>query len=127
MVGSSISSLGLSDSEQRAFLSSPQNYLSKLPADEAEHARALLIPAYKRGFRIIFLIGAALAALAFVLAFVLMPQVGLKRDDDEKLKAEGRMRVKGEIGHDDVEQEPTAQTGQGLKNEREAEKNTEKN
>ncbi|KAG2416603.1 hypothetical protein HFD88_007818 [Aspergillus terreus] len=127
MVGSSISSLGLSDSEQRAFLSSPQNYLSKLPADEAEHARALLIPAYKRGFRIIFLIGAALAALAFVLAFVLMPQVGLKRDDDEKLKAEGRMRVKGEIGHDDVEQESTAQTGQGLPNEREAEKNTEKN
>ncbi|GAB1214610.1 hypothetical protein ATERTT37_003774 [Aspergillus terreus] len=126
-VVTSFRNLGLSDSEQRAFLSSPQNYLSKLPADEAEHARALLIPAYKRGFRIIFLIGAALAALAFVLAFVLMPQVGLKRDDDEKLKAEGRMRVKGEIGHDDVEQEPTAQTGQGLQNEREAEKNTEKN
>ncbi|KAL5355915.1 major facilitator superfamily domain-containing protein [Aspergillus floccosus] len=135
VIGSSISSLGLSDSEQRAFLSSPQNYLSKLPVDEAEQARALLIPAYKRGFRIIFLIGAALAAFAFVLAFVLMPQVGLKRDDDEKLKAEGRMRVKGEIGQGDVEQESTAQTGQrDLQNEKnhgddqkEAEKNTEKN
>jgi predicted MFS family arabinose efflux permease len=55
-----------------------------------------LIPAYKKGFRIIFLIGAGLAAFAFVLAFWLMPQVTLKRVDDEKLKEEGRKRVKGE-------------------------------
>lgn len=77
----------------------------------------MLIPAYKRGFRIIFLIGAALAAFAFCLAFVLMPQVGLKREDDEKLKAEGKMRMEGEIGHGDVEggrnQVPDEDQGQG--------------
>lgn len=38
----------------------------------------------------IFLIGASVAALAFVLAFVLMPQVDLARPDDAKLKEEGR-------------------------------------
>ncbi|GMF79020.1 unnamed protein product [Aspergillus oryzae] len=92
----SISSLGLTQSETRSFLSSPQNYLSKLPQAEAERARSLLIPAYQKGFRIIFLIGAALAAVAFVLAFWLMPQVTLNRADDEKLKEEGRKRVKGE-------------------------------
>jgi hypothetical protein len=42
---------------------------------------------------IIFVIGASLSAAAFVLAFGLMPQVGLKRDDDEKLKEEGKRRV----------------------------------
>lgn len=55
----------------------------------------MLVPAYKKGFRIIFLIGAALAALAFLLAWWLMPQVGLQRDDDEALKAEGERRVRG--------------------------------
>ena len=85
----------MSDSEQKAFLSSPQNYLSKLPDSEAEHVRAVLIPSYRRGFRIIFIIGAALSAGAFVLAFALMPQVSLSREDDEKLKEEGRRRVEG--------------------------------
>ncbi|KAL4889841.1 major facilitator superfamily domain-containing protein [Aspergillus ambiguus] len=121
LIGSSIASLGLSDSEQRAFLSSPQNYLSKLPADEAAHARALLIPAYKRGFRIIFLIGASLAAFAFVLAFVLMPQVGLKRADDEKLKAEGEKRLNGEIGHGDVERDPSPTDENNGSNDKRAE------
>jgi hypothetical protein len=44
---------------------------------------------------IIFVIGAALSAAAFGLAVVLMPQVGLGREDDEKLKAEGKRRVQG--------------------------------
>ncbi|KAB8260355.1 major facilitator superfamily domain-containing protein [Aspergillus pseudonomiae] len=101
LITSSISSLGLTQSETRSFLSSPQNYLSKLPQEEAEHARSLLIPAYRKGFRIIFLIGAALAAFAFVLAFWLMPQVSLNRADDEKLKEEGRKRVKGERSSDE--------------------------
>ncbi|KAE8371691.1 major facilitator superfamily domain-containing protein [Aspergillus bertholletiae] len=100
LIRSSISSLGLSQSETRSFLSSPQHYLSQLPQEEAERARSLLIPAYQKGFRIIFLIGAALAAFAFVLAFWLMPQVTLNRADDEKLKEEGRRRVKGERNSD---------------------------
>ena len=48
------------------------------------------MPAYRKGFRIIFIVGASLAALAFVLAFVLMPQVELYRPDDKKLQEEGR-------------------------------------
>ncbi|EAW13405.1 putative MFS drug transporter [Aspergillus clavatus NRRL 1] len=96
LLSSSISGLGLDASDKRAFLSSPQNYLSGLPAEEAENVRAVLIPAYRRGFRIIFVVEAALAAFAFCLAFVLMPQVSLKREDDEKLKEEGKKRVQGE-------------------------------
>ncbi|PLN76942.1 MFS drug transporter [Aspergillus taichungensis] len=97
IIASSISSLGFSETETRSFLSSPQNYLSKLPPKEADHARSVLIPAYKKGFMIIFVIGAALAAFAFVLAFFLMPQVSLNRDDDAKLKEEGKKRVRGEL------------------------------
>ncbi|KAL2832461.1 major facilitator superfamily domain-containing protein [Aspergillus cavernicola] len=106
LINSSITSLNLTPSEKQSFISSPQNYLSKLPTDEAERARALLIPAYKRGFMIIFTIGAALSALAFVLAAGLMPQVGLNRADDEKLKEEGRRRVmekEKEGGREEVE------------------------
>jgi hypothetical protein len=93
LLSSSISSLGFTPSETRSFLSSPQNYLSSLSADEAERVRALVVPAYKRGFRIIFVIGGALAAFAFCLAFVLMPQVELNRADDAKLKEEAKKRV----------------------------------
>lgn len=56
----------------------------------------MLIPAYQRGFRIIFIIGAALSAGAFLLAFVLMPQVSLNREDDQRLKEEGKRRVEGQ-------------------------------
>lgn len=51
------------------------------------------MPAYQRGFRIVFIIGASLAALAFFLAVALMPQVELNRADDEKLKEEGKRRA----------------------------------
>lgn len=57
----------------------------------------MLIPAYQSGFRIIFIIGASLAALAFFLSWWLVPQVGLRRDDDEALKVEGERRVKGRL------------------------------
>lgn len=58
--------------------------------------RDILIPAYRKGFRIIFIIGASLASLAVFLAFWLMPQLGLSRQDDEALKEEGKKRMKGE-------------------------------
>lgn len=77
-------------------MSSPQSYLSKLSAEDAEHVRDVLTPAYQKGFRIIFIIGASLAALAFFLAIWLMPQVGLNRADDQALKEEAKQRVKGE-------------------------------
>ncbi|GAP93408.1 putative tetracycline efflux protein [Rosellinia necatrix] len=90
IVANTLSTLSLSDEAAKSLLVSPQSYLSSLPADEAEHIRSVLIPAYRHAFRVIFLLGAALAAFAFVLAFVLMPQVELSRPDDEKLKEEGR-------------------------------------
>lgn len=108
LISSSISSLGLTSEETRSFLASPTNYLSKLPADEAEHARSLIIPAYRKGFRIIFIIGAALSALAFVLAVVLMPQVTLNRDDDKKLKEEGKQRIKAEKEKGNRDEENTS-------------------
>ncbi|KAL3491993.1 major facilitator superfamily domain-containing protein [Aspergillus germanicus] len=95
LLSTALTSLSLTATEQKSFLSSPQTYLSSLPAEEADRVRTLIIPAYKRGFMIIFVIGAALSAAAFGLAVVLMPQVGLGREDDEKLKAEGRQRVQG--------------------------------
>ncbi|TRX98987.1 hypothetical protein FHL15_000329 [Xylaria flabelliformis] len=90
IVASTLSTLSLSDDAAKSLLSSPQSYLSSLPADEAENVRSVLIPAYRHAFRVIFLLGAGLAAFAFVIAFFLMPQVELSRPDDEKLKEEGR-------------------------------------
>jgi hypothetical protein len=79
------------------LLSSPQTYLSKQPAENADHIRSILIPAYQKGFRVIFIIGASLAALAFFLAYGLIPQLGLMRADDDALKKEGEKRVKGKL------------------------------
>ena len=97
IVSSSISVLNLDETASRSLLSSPQNYLSKLSAEDAEHVRDVLTPAYQRGFRIIFIIGASLTALAFFLAIWLMPQVGLNRADDQALKEEGKKRIKGDL------------------------------
>ena len=57
----------------------------------------MLTPAYQRGFRIIFIVGASLATFAFFLAGWLMPQVGLNRADDQALKEEGAKRLKGDL------------------------------
>lgn len=57
---------------------------------EAALVHAIVVNAYHRGFRVIFLIGAGLAAAAFLVAFFLMPQYELDRPDDQRLKAEGR-------------------------------------
>ncbi|KAL1962023.1 hypothetical protein VTN77DRAFT_667 [Rasamsonia byssochlamydoides] len=85
--------LTLTATEIKTVLTSPQTYLSTLPAESATEIRAVLIPAYQRGFRIVFIIGASLAVVAFFLAVVLMPQVELVRPDDEKLKEEARRRI----------------------------------
>ncbi|KAF4760579.1 hypothetical protein HAV15_007379 [Penicillium sp. str.  len=97
IVSSSISVLNLDESQSRSLLSSPQSYLSKLSAEDAEHVRDVLTPAYQKGFRIIFIVGASLATFAFFLAVWLMPQVGLNRADDQALKEEGKKRLNGEL------------------------------
>ncbi|KAJ4193249.1 hypothetical protein NW755_003243 [Fusarium falciforme] len=76
--------------ESKTLIGNPQTFLDNVSSSEAEMIRSVLIPAYRKGFRVIFLIGASVAALAFVLAFMLMPQVDLARPDDAKLKEEGR-------------------------------------
>ncbi|KAH6953154.1 major facilitator superfamily domain-containing protein [Fusarium avenaceum] len=86
----SLSSLDLNDHDSKTLLRNPQTFLDTVSTSEAETIRSVLIPAYRQGFRIIFLIGAGLASVAFILAFILMPQVDLTRPDDSRLKEEGR-------------------------------------
>ncbi|CAF3450944.1 unnamed protein product [Fusarium graminearum] len=90
VLAGSLSSLNLNSRDSNTLLENPQSFLGNVAPDEAERIRSVLIPAYREGFRIIFLIGAGAASLAFVLAFVLMPQVNLTRPDDLRLKEEGR-------------------------------------
>ncbi|SCV37385.1 related to tetracycline efflux protein (otrb) [Fusarium fujikuroi] len=90
VLAGSLSSLNLDGHDSKTLLGNPQTFLDTVSSSEAERIRSVLIPAYRQGFRIIFLIGAGVASLAFVLAFFLMPQVDLTRPDDSRLKEEGR-------------------------------------
>ncbi|KAM5436664.1 hypothetical protein McanCB56680_000366 [Microsporum canis] len=92
IVLSSLSSLTLADADSRVIMQSPSKYLATQRPDEAERIRSVLIPAYQKGFRIVFILCSALASLAFVLAFFLMPHISLKRADDKALKDEARSR-----------------------------------
>lgn len=83
-------SLDIDDKTSKTLLGNPQTYLNTVSEDEADRIREVLIPAYRKGFRIIFITGAALCALAFVIAFFMLPQLELSRPDDEKLREEGR-------------------------------------
>ncbi|KAF2256147.1 MFS general substrate transporter [Trematosphaeria pertusa] len=89
---------GLSLSEIQLLLNSPETFRDRVGESRFEGIRDVLEEAYKNGFRIVFIIGAALAAFAFVAAWYTMPQVELKREDDEKLKEEGKARAKGAKG-----------------------------
>ncbi|KAH7004519.1 major facilitator superfamily domain-containing protein [Fusarium venenatum] len=90
VLADSLSSLNLGDHESKTLLGNPQSFLDTVSSNEAKRIRSVLIPAYRQGFRIIFVIGAGAASLAFILAFILMPQVNLTRSDDSRLKEEGR-------------------------------------
>ncbi|KAI6778491.1 putative transporter-like protein [Emericellopsis cladophorae] len=90
VLASSLSALNISRDEVEILLSNPQSHLQDLPDNEAGRVRDIITPAYRRGFRIIFVVGAGLCALAFVVAWFMMPQVELSRPDDAKLKEEGR-------------------------------------
>ncbi|CAA9962905.1 Major facilitator superfamily domain general substrate transporter [Pyrenophora teres f. maculata] len=91
-VRSSLDSFNLDKSEMRLALDSPGLFRESFGTQRAELIRLALASAYKRGFRIIFIVGAALNALAFVAAWFLMPQVELNRTDDAQLKEEGKRR-----------------------------------
>jgi hypothetical protein len=92
IVQSSLNHLDLDAEQRNSLLSNSQQYLSVLSDEEARRISAVLAPAYQRSFKIIFELGAGLAAGAFVVAFFLMPHIELGRPDDEKLKEEGRRK-----------------------------------
>ncbi|KAH7396397.1 major facilitator superfamily domain-containing protein [Pyrenochaeta sp. MPI-SDFR-AT-0127] len=83
---------GLSRPEIQLLLDSPDIFQHSFREDRTEIVRAALASAYREGFRIVFIVGAALNALAFLAAWFLMPQVELNRQDDKQLKEEGLRR-----------------------------------
>jgi hypothetical protein len=52
------------------------------------------VTGYHQGFRIVFIMLATLAAIAFFLALSLLTNIELRRPDDEKMKAAGKAFVK---------------------------------
>ncbi|RDA82429.1 hypothetical protein CP532_2404 [Ophiocordyceps camponoti-leonardi (nom. inval.)] len=85
-----LSSLDLDEATRMRLLRDPQTFLAEASPEMAERVRGVLLPAYRHGFRVVFITCASLAALAFVIALALMPQVELSRPDDAQLKEEGR-------------------------------------
>lgn len=57
---------------------------------DSAQMRQLFVDGYRRGFRVVFIVGAGLSALAFVAAYFLLPQVELSRPDEERLTGEGK-------------------------------------
>ncbi|RMZ68249.1 MFS drug transporter [Pyrenophora seminiperda CCB06] len=91
-VRSSLVSFSLNDAEMRLALDSPDVFRESFGSERADLIRNALALAYKRGFRVIFIVGAGLNVLAFIAAWFLMPQVELNRKDDAQLKEEGKKR-----------------------------------
>lgn len=88
----SLAPYGLSRTELNLLLNSPDLFRESFGTQRMDQIRVTLTSAYKEGFRIIFIVGAALNAIAFVAAWFLMPQVELARKDDAQLKEEGQKR-----------------------------------
>lgn len=87
------SSAGIDVALGRKIISNPEEYFAGVSTQEAEWLKGIILPAYRKGFRTIFLVGSALAAVAFFVALFLMPQVELTRPDDAKLKAEAKLEA----------------------------------
>jgi hypothetical protein len=91
-VRSSLVPYGLSRSEIQLLLDSPDMFREAAGQELADLVRAALASAYQQGFRLVFIVGAVLNAIAFIAAWFLMPQVELDRKDDAQLKEEGKKR-----------------------------------
>lgn len=89
-VRTTLASYGLSRVETQLLLDAPSRFREINGDQRTDMVRSELSAAYRNGFRIIFILGAGLNALAFVAAWFMIPQVELARADDEKLKEEGR-------------------------------------
>lgn len=92
--------MDLSPDDIRDVINSPLSILqinggqSTSNDENALLLRQTLLDGYKVGFRIIFLVMAGLAGLAFVMAWFLMPEISLDRKDDAELKKEGKEAMK---------------------------------
>ncbi|CAN9241052.1 unnamed protein product [Alternaria alternata] len=91
-VRSSLIPYGLSKPEIRMLLDTPDMFRDSVGHERTDLIRAALASAYQQGFRVVFIVGAVLNALAFIAAWFLMPQVELSRKDDAQLKEEGKKR-----------------------------------
>ncbi|KAL1636996.1 hypothetical protein SLS58_009522 [Diplodia intermedia] len=95
-VQGAVGGLGLGEGEVRALVRNPESVLEEMGGGErAERVRRALVGAYREGFRKLFWINAALAAVAFFVAAALLPQVSLVREDDGKLQEEARRKEEG--------------------------------
>ncbi|CEJ82362.1 Putative MFS general substrate transporter [[Torrubiella] hemipterigena] len=90
IVANAFSSAGVDPVLGKKITTNPESYFASVSPEEADHMRGIIIPAYRKGFRTIFLVGASLASFAFVVAFFMIPQVELSRPDDARLKAEAK-------------------------------------
>ncbi|KAF4536950.1 Tetracycline resistance protein TetB/drug resistance transporter [Lasiodiplodia theobromae] len=109
-----VAPLGLSSAEVRSLLKNPENVLSQKSdaGADAERIRTALMGAYKDGFRILFYVNAALAAVAFFVALALLPQISLVRDDDKKLQEEARAKEEARRnGKDEAKSEAKEKAG----------------
>lgn len=71
----------LTPDEISAILDDPSSASAKNSSSAyAEDVAPAVLAAYKRGFQIVFLVSSALAALAFVFAVFLMPQIEIKHE-----------------------------------------------
>jgi hypothetical protein len=77
-------------------MNNPQKYIYKsVPGNRqrlnsGKTIRKVILISYTKGFRVIFIIGAALAVLTFLVALFLMTQVELVRPDDAQLQEDGK-------------------------------------
>jgi hypothetical protein len=91
-IRASLTSHGVSKAAIQQLINSPDLFRHEFGTERTDLLRAELAVAYVKGFRVIFNVCAVLNALAFVAAWFLIPQVELIRDDDAKLKEEGKRR-----------------------------------
>lgn len=91
LINSSLrSGLTAYDANFNEILNDPFTFLSGLPQGEREAARRSILSAYSEGFRRVFYLNAALASFAVAIAWFMIPQIGLERQDDAALKEEAK-------------------------------------
>jgi hypothetical protein len=86
---SKLSPLGYNNEAIGKILDNPVEVLNGIDGEELKN---LALEGYQQGFRNVFLTGTGLALFALVVAFFLMPQINLDRQDDDQLKDEARKK-----------------------------------